>query len=672
MDKGTLVEFRLHGDRRLAVIDRPEGKKHWVVVDERGQPYTLHPRQVTYTVTGQTYKPADIPHFWQEIQPYLDPSSLEVAWELLIEDGETVDPAGMAMLLFSDQTSPLCYAAYYLLSEDKLYFKQKGEVYEPRPAAQVAELKHQSNLALQRQQEWQSFLLRAQQALAGNPVEWQNSDRPRLEALERLAVLGEEATHRTLAIEVLAALGRPETPQAAFQLLVDLQIWSPHENLFLRRSQIPTQFPTRVLDMVQRCLIDPPADPDLHRLDLTHLKTYTIDDESTCEIDDGLSVEFLDDGRQRLWIHIADPSRWVIPGDELDLEARRRCTTIYLPTGMIPMFPPELATGPMSLIQGRICTALSFGVILSELGEVQDYTIQVSLVKPTYRLTYEDVDEILQLGLRAEPELTAIAYWAKLRQTWRQTQGAISIHMPESSIKVQNDEITIQVLDDSPSRQLVAEMMILAGDVAGRYAQTHQLPMPFRGQAQPELPSDEELMQLPAGPVRYCAIRRCMPRSEASITPIRHASLGLDAYVQVTSPIRRYTDLLAHFQLKAHLRGEALPFTTEAMKELLQAVSTTAYESTLVERQTNRYWGLEYLRRHSGEVWQALLLRWLREHENLGLVLLEELGLELAMRFTRAVEVGDRLDVQVTYADPRQDIIQFAERTESAIQTAVM
>lgn len=673
MEKGTLIEFRLHGDRRLAVLERPEGKKHWIVVDERGQSYTLHPRQITYEVTGQTYKPSEIAKFLQEIEPYLDPSSLEVAWELLVEDNESVDPAGMARLLFSDQSPALCYAAHCLLSEDKLYFKQKGDNYEPRSAAQVAELKHQLAVADQKQREWQEFLQRTQQALAQTPVEWQASDRIRLEALERFATLGEEISHKTPALETLAALGRPETPQAAFQLLVDLGLWDVHENLFVRRSQIPIQFPTKVLEVAKFHLESLPPDRDLdHRLDLTHLKTYTIDDESTREIDDGVSVESLEDGRQRLWIHIADPTRWLVPGDELDLEARRRSTTIYLPTGMIPMFPSELATGPMSLNQGQVCCALSFGVILDESGAVADYQIQTSLIKPTYRLTYEDVDEMLELGILAEPELEAIATWAKRRLSWRQSQGAISINMPESSIKVRDDQITIEVLENSLSRQLVAEMMILAGEVAARYGQAHNLAIPFRNQTQPELPPEEELLQLPAGPVRSCAIRRCMPRSEMSITPARHASLGLDTYTQVTSPIRRYTDLMAHFQIKAHLRGEPLPFATEEMKELLMSVSAVAQEAASVERQTNRYWGLEYLRRHAHEVWQALVLRWLREHESLALILLEDLGLELAMRLTGPLEPGDRMEVKVTYADPRQDTIQFQQLMDREVQAATM
>lgn len=671
MQKGTLIEFRLHRERRLAVAERPEGKKKWVVIDERGQPHTIDPGQITYEVKDQTYKYSDIPRFLQTVDPYIDPSSLEVAWELLVEDGAGVDPAQMAILLFSEASPPQCYAAHSLLFEDKLYFKQKGDRYEPRSVAQVAEIKHQQEVEQQRQQELAGFLSRVQNRKLGKEVEWTQSDRPRLDAVERFAALGEEAIGRAAAQETLIALGYSDTSQAAFQLLVDLGLWSPHENLFMRRSQIPTTFSAKVLEVAQLCLNTPPPDLDHdHRLDLTHLKVYTIDDESTQEIDDGLSLEYLADGRQRIWVHIADPTRLLSPGDELDLEARKRTTTLYMPTGMVPMFPPELATGPMSLVQGQICCALSFSMILDETGAINEYAIKASKIKPTYRLTYEDVDEMLELGVRAESEIEAISAWARRCLEWRQSQGAISISMPEAVIKVKGDEIDIHLLEDSRSRQLVAEMMILTGEVAARYGQAQNLPLPYRTQSQPELPPAQELMLLPAGPVRSCAMRRCMPRSEISINPGRHASLGLDNYIQVTSPIRRYTDLLAHFQIKAHLRGDQLPFSADTIKELMLSVTTAAQEASWVERQTNRYWGLEYLRRHGDEIWQALMLRWLREDENLGLILLEELGLELAMRFHRTVALGDRLDVRVSYADPRQDRIEFREMIEAAQSAA--
>jgi len=118
VDKGTLVEFRLQGYCRLAVVERPDGKTRWFAVDERGQSHSLAPRQITYEVSGQTYKPSEIPSFLEEVKPI----SIRawVAWELLVEEGETVNPSQMATLLFSAQ-SPLSYAAHYLLSEDTLF-----------------------------------------------------------------------------------------------------------------------------------------------------------------------------------------------------------------------------------------------------------------------------------------------------------------------------------------------------------------------------------------------------------------------------------------------------------------------------------------------------------------------------------------------------------------------
>jgi exoribonuclease-2 len=152
-----------------------------------------------------------------------------------------------------------------------------------------------------------------------------------------------------------------------------------------------------------------------------------------------------------------------------------------------------------------------------------------------------------------------------------------------------------------------------------------------------------------------------MPKSEMSITPVRHAGLGLETYTQATSPIRRYSDLLTHFQLKAHLRGEVLPFSAEQLKEVMMTVSSITQEVTMVERQTNRFWALEYLRRQPEEVWEATVLMWLREDSGLALILLEDLGLQLPMLFKRSVKLGEQLLVKVFHADPHKDVIQFQE-----------
>jgi exoribonuclease II len=669
MEKGTLVEFWVNGDRRLGVADRPEGKKNWIVLDARNQSHSLPPREINYEIPG-SYKASELDAFMQSVQQFFDPSSLEVAWELLLETGEGTNAPELANILFSDQSDAARYAAHWMLDEDRLYFKQKADRYEPRPLSQVGELKHQKEAGNKRQQEWQQFIDKLVAVLQGGAHQWEVPDRTRLDALEKFATFADEAPNKSTATDMLVALERPQTPQAAFDLLVQLKLWNPHENLLLRRSRVPVSFPPKVMELAQIYMDQAPEDLD-ERLDLTHLKVYTIDDESTIEIDDGLSIEYLAGGQQKIWVHIADPTRWISPGDALDLEARRRGTTLYLPTGMVSMFPTALATGPMSLTTGTICSALSFGILLDPTGGVEDFSIHASHIKITYRLTYDDVGEMLDLGVEAEPEIHDLAKWAKLRRSWRQSQGAVMINMPESAIKVKDggEEVDVYVLEGSFARELVAEMMILSGEIAAKYGQMHDLPMLFRAQQQPELPPEEELLMLPAGPVRGCAIRRCMPRSEVSMTPFRHASLGLDHYAQVTSPIRRYGDLLAHFQIKAHLRGAAVPFPVPKMQEIILSLTPAVQEAVQLERQSNRYWILEYLRRQGNKIWDGLMLRWLREHEGLALVMLEDLGVELVMTFDRPIELGAHLFVEITHVDPREDAVYLREVAESMVQT---
>ena len=667
MEKGKLIEVKVNGDRRLAVLERPEGKKDWIAIDENGSNIKIRPQKIDYQVEGEEpYTYQDITRFKQEVNKHLDSSALEIAWELLVEDPAPVSPQELAGLIFSDESPELCYASYLLLCEDKIYFKKKGDNYEPRPVSKVEDIKHQIEVEIQKKQEKENFVTKVNQALGGETVDWVDSDLTRIHYLEKLALQPEKPSKQ--AEDILELLGKKKTPDNAIKLLIDLKLWSKHENIFLRRSSYPNEFSQQVPQVTQSLIaqIDTGSfvEQDDDRVDLTHHKIYTIDDESTSEIDDGLSVEVLENNTYRFWIHIADPSRLINPDDSLDLEARKRSTSLYLPTGMIPMFPTELATGPMSLVQGQKCPALSFGVVLDDEGMITDYEIHSSWVKPTYRLTYDDVDEMIAMDIPGEEEIKILAKTAKKREQWRKANGSVTISMPEAVIKVQNEEeedVSIEILEMSQARLLVAEMMILTGEVAGRYCQANDVPVAFRGQPQPELPPEEELNLLPAGPVRFSAIRRCMPKSETGLSPARHASLGLEMYTQVTSPIRRYTDLLAHFQIKAHLRGDELPFEKDKLQEILFEVLSTSSEASFVERQTNRYWSLHYLKKHSQEVWQGLMLRWLREDDGLALIMLEDLGLEFAHRFDRNVKLGETLQLQVYFCDPQRDEIRFKE-----------
>lgn len=134
-------------------------------------------------------------------------------------------------------------------------------------------------------------------------------------------------------------------------------------------------------------------------------------------------------------------------------------------------------------------------------------------------------------------------------------QGSVDVDMPDVVVKVTEAEkpepiIQISILDHSlPAFQLVAEMMILCGEIASAFGEKQGLPLPYRGQAAREIPK-EEIEGLPEGPCRAMALIRFLGRAEVNYnTRVPHASLGLPGYVQVTSPIRRFGDLMAHYQV---------------------------------------------------------------------------------------------------------------------------
>ena len=127
--------------------------------------------------------------------------------------------------------------------------------------------------------------------------------------------------------------------------------------------------------------------------------------------------------------------------------------------------------------------------------------------------------------------------------------------LPEGRIRCRDGEVTVEISEPGRSRQMVAEAMILAGAVVARYAEVHDLALPFRSQLPADLPPSSELEALPDGAVRFAAIKRCLSRGLMGTQPASHFSLGLASYAQATSPIRRYGDLVVQRQLQAHLNG---------------------------------------------------------------------------------------------------------------------
>lgn len=659
MQKGSIVEFKHKSQTKTGVLESPEGKTSWIIQDERGQSYTIAQRDVIFTLPGHTVAQAHLASFLQRAQDQESKAELELAWELL-EGEKTVKLEDLCNLMFSEVTPEGLWATRQVLSRDRIYFKEKNDLYEVRDRAHAQELKRALEAEESRHQASQELLERWNRKRAGEPLEWTGDDLARLEALKALVIHGEEATGKNLALKTLELFDRPGTPEGAFRLLVEQKIWDHHENLGIHRRGIETSFSPGDLEEVRKIIAQPQEDPDgALRRDHTHFRVFTIDSESTVEVDDGLSLEVLPDGQQKIWIHIADPGRLIALGSTTDALARRRGTSFYLPTGMIPMLPLDLTAGPLSLNQGQVTPALSFGVILEEDGKLKDFEITPSLITPTLRLTYQEADGLLGDD-SGEPDLAELGRLAQKRTAWRTARGASTFRLPEIEPVVKQGEILLVPVEDTPSRQLVSEMMILAGEVAGTFGGSQALPLPYRGQATPD--GDLSALELvPEGPARDYARRRMMPRSSTMTSPVPHFSLGLEAYVQVTSPLRRYNDLLAHYQIKALLRGQTPPLDTPALEAILPQTQEASGMAAGLERETDKYWYLEYLRRRQGEVFRAVVLGVQGAEEKNYQIIFWDLGLEWLYKSSKPLQLGQEIRLKVKAADPRQERLVLTE-----------
>ena len=179
MEKGTLVEFWHNGERRLAIADRPEGKKHWIAIDARTQAHTLHPRDITYQVQGMSYqKPAEIDRFSAEVAPNIDPDSLEVAWKCWsrMEKRSIRQHWQIYCIPIVPQPYVMLHTSYCQTIRFTLRIR-KEDKYEPRTTAQVAELKHQATVKRAKRTGTARIYRSSAATLAGTPVQWEDTDK---------------------------------------------------------------------------------------------------------------------------------------------------------------------------------------------------------------------------------------------------------------------------------------------------------------------------------------------------------------------------------------------------------------------------------------------------------------------------------------------------------------
>jgi exoribonuclease II len=611
---------------------------------------------------------------------------LATAWLLMAQPGPTASgktdsadgakaPPGLDLGdfvdLFGDSSDATQRAAAWLwLEGDQTLFRLRHGRIEARSLQDLRQLRRERHLRQRVEHQrlaWQNRLM-ARQPLA--PESLTDAQKADLERLRQWAA-GEcsEPLPEALVRVLQACRCRAETGDIR-HLLVDLDQWPRHHLPALEATTWQLGFSPELLAEADR-LVAAAANPmasDVGRLDLTHQRLLTIDDEDTQDIDDGLALEWREGQAPRLWIHIADPGRLVQADSPLDLEARRRASSLYLARGSLPMFPPQLAHGPMSLRQGHgpgghgpeapRSAAWSLWVDLDETGAVVAEGLERTWVQTAMRLSYGDADELLDLAPPQERDLLYLKSLLDRRRRWREQRGALNLEDPEGRIRCSGDQALLEITEPSPSRQMVAEAMILAGALVAERGQRLGLALPYRTQIPGELPSAAELESLPLGPVRHSAIKRGLSRGQLGVTPGPHFSLALDAYVQATSPIRRYGDLVTQRQFEA-LRQGSEPLDEASLASLLTKLESPLRQVQQISREDQRHWQQVWFEQHPQEQWPALFLRWLRQDQRLGLVWAEDLAMTLAAECPPRSEPGDALLLRVLQVDALRDELKL-------------
>ncbi|MFN2159187.1 MAG: ribonuclease catalytic domain-containing protein [Anaerolineales bacterium] len=548
----------------------------------------------------------------------LPPGELELAWQILLEEGEQAqtitDLTLLAELTYGEYSPATALAAYRHL-EDGLYFEGSISEIKPKQPDEVRREIESRRMKLAETRDWQNFIERIQ---SGKPLI--DGDKDFLMPLENLAY------GRVKRARLLAELGRSQTPRSAHALLLELGYWDNMVNPHPVRLGLSTSAAEAAL----------PATLQEERLDLTGLESYAIDDPGAADPDDALSLESikLEGGRfksGRIWVHVADAAGLVQAGSAADLEARGRGSTLYLPEGTAPMLPTG-AVERLGLGLGEISPALSFLCSLNAEAEIIDLEIHPSLVR-VKRISYQEAET----QLTNEP-FRSLALITDAYRRRRAENNALFIDLPEVKIRVEDGEVQIKPLPELSSRDMVREAMLMAGEAAAGFALENGLPFPYATQDPPDPEVAAAIFHgrdIEAGsPAYFYALRRISQRSQVSSRPGPHSSLGLTYYSRVTSPMRRYLDLVAHQQLRA-FTGSGKLIEENEMLERLGAAEAVTGSVVQAERLSRRHWTLVYLIQHPGWNGEGVLVD---KRDRTGTILIPGLAFETRIHLKDELE----------------------------------
>ena len=401
---------------------------------------------------------------------------------------------------------------------------------------------------------------------------------------------------------------------------------------------LPLAFPDSVVSAARDAVSQRRKDPGEFRTDRRDLHVFTIDPADAKDHDDGLSIRPLEDESWEVGIHIADVSHFVRPDDEVDLEAFKRGTSVYLVDRVIPMLPHELSTDACSLLPDTDRFAVSVFATVDPVGRVREARFERTEIRSRHKLSYEEAQAVLDnkksIDRQTDEALRALAALAEILRERRKDRGSLDFDLPEGRVLLgeKGEPVSIRVVERLESHRLVEAFMLLANEIAAREAAQKRLPILYRVHEPPPTDKMRDLRTLlgrlshrvskgnisqkdlqailkqvegrPEEKLVSTVILRSMSRARYDVRNLGHYGLASDGYTHFTSPIRRYPDLWLHRVLVHTLvEGHAVPEHWEGpgLKDRAERCSVRERVAEAAERESVDLKKVEYMERHLGD-----------------------------------------------------------------------
>jgi ribonuclease R len=420
--------------------------------------------------------------------------------------------------------------------------------------------------------------------------------------------------------------------------------------IIIREHGLRTEFPTPVAEQARSIKLDVAealaAEPD--RRDIRERFTFTVDPVDARDFDDAISIEYADDGRVRLGVHIADVSHYVPWDSSIDSEARMRATSVYLVDRVLPMLPEELSNGICSLNPGEDRVSFSIDMTLSKDGAVEEYSIFPSVMRSDRRFTYGQVDTWLSGAepfpdKQSEEALREFARMAAKIGERRVARGGLDFETVEAKLKLDAEGTPLEVVlrERTVATNSIEEAMIAANEVVARHMRDAKSPMIYRIHEDPDPEALDRIALVlrefdypikdihGASPATFQRIvkfahgrpekllinsllLRALERARYVDYLAPHFGLASPAYTHFTSPIRRYPDLIVHRLLKGQLRGtlETGPDTAGMIPELTWLAEHSSHmerEAEMAENDSVRFKLCELMSQYIDDIFPGII-----------------------------------------------------------------